>query len=262
VVWDPNIPDHTIPNSLYLSGRPSWWGNLPWPPIGPDLTPMVGQIPAQVRFLAMSTPTPTPTASPTSTPTPTLIPTPTASRYLVNQDFEGTGTPIGWTNSGGDLDYTGLVLAGSQSARMLNTSGMVYNLGVGYDELWTKMRVRVVACSSSMGAFVWFSPAFDQVFTVCVFPNNTLTIDFVTYAPFNIGTTYYFWSHYHKNSPSDVWFSTTDNRSTATHLTTRAGNYQLQYPLFTTGVTVGNEVLYDNIQVAKTDEFGGEGPTP
>lgn len=26
VIWDANIPDHTIPNSLYLTGKPSWWG--------------------------------------------------------------------------------------------------------------------------------------------------------------------------------------------------------------------------------------------
>jgi Pectate lyase superfamily protein len=50
-IWDPAISDHTIPNSLYLTGKPSWWGNeLPWPPIGPDRMPMAGQIPAQQRF--------------------------------------------------------------------------------------------------------------------------------------------------------------------------------------------------------------------
>ena len=61
VVWDPAIPDHTIPNSLYLTAKPSWWGELPWPPIGPDRTPMAGQIPAQQRFAnGMPTPAPTP----------------------------------------------------------------------------------------------------------------------------------------------------------------------------------------------------------
>ena len=53
-VWDPAISDHTIPNSLYLGGKPSWWGNLPWPPIGPDRSPMVGSIPAQERFRTRS----------------------------------------------------------------------------------------------------------------------------------------------------------------------------------------------------------------
>ena len=58
VVWDPNILDHAIPNSLFYSSQPSWWtSGLPWPPIGPDLTPMTGRIPAQVRYEAMGTPT-------------------------------------------------------------------------------------------------------------------------------------------------------------------------------------------------------------
>ena len=50
VVWDPQIAERRIPASLYLTERPAWWGTLPWPPIGPDLAPMVGDIPAQVRF--------------------------------------------------------------------------------------------------------------------------------------------------------------------------------------------------------------------
>ena len=50
VLWDPAISDHTIPASLYLTGRPAWWGNLAWPAIGPDLTPTESLIPAQARF--------------------------------------------------------------------------------------------------------------------------------------------------------------------------------------------------------------------
>ena len=54
VKWDANISDHQLPASLYLTAKPSWWGNLPWPPIGPDLNPMVGTIPAKERFLGNS----------------------------------------------------------------------------------------------------------------------------------------------------------------------------------------------------------------
>ncbi|HVE39815.1 MAG TPA: glycosyl hydrolase family 28-related protein [Planctomycetota bacterium] len=51
VVWDPGISTHTLPASLYLSGKPSWWGSsLPWPPIGPDVSPVSNKIPAQVRY--------------------------------------------------------------------------------------------------------------------------------------------------------------------------------------------------------------------
>jgi hypothetical protein len=46
----PVPPDHDLPASLYLRAKPEWWGDLPWPPIGPDLSPMVSAIPAQVRF--------------------------------------------------------------------------------------------------------------------------------------------------------------------------------------------------------------------
>lgn len=28
----------TLPSSFYLSSRPSWWGTMPWPSIGPDIT--------------------------------------------------------------------------------------------------------------------------------------------------------------------------------------------------------------------------------
>jgi len=31
---------HILPNSLYLTSKPSWWGGCSWPAIGPDLTPM------------------------------------------------------------------------------------------------------------------------------------------------------------------------------------------------------------------------------
>jgi hypothetical protein len=50
VVWDPAIADHTLPASFYRSSRPDWWGDLAWPPIGPDVPGMAGKIPAQVRF--------------------------------------------------------------------------------------------------------------------------------------------------------------------------------------------------------------------
>jgi hypothetical protein len=85
-VWDATIPDHTLPDSLYLAGRPGWWPYaIPWPPIGPDRIPMVSQIPAEYRFansLPTPTPTPAPSATPSPTPTPTLTVTPTPTpRY-------------------------------------------------------------------------------------------------------------------------------------------------------------------------------------
>jgi hypothetical protein len=34
-----NIPStNTVPSSLYLNAKPSWFGSIPWPPIGPEVT--------------------------------------------------------------------------------------------------------------------------------------------------------------------------------------------------------------------------------
>jgi hypothetical protein len=50
VMWDPANPVRTLPNSLYLTARPAWWpAASPWPWVGPDLTPMVGGLPAKAR---------------------------------------------------------------------------------------------------------------------------------------------------------------------------------------------------------------------
>lgn len=43
-----NSSDQVLPNSLYLSSKPAWWGTLAWPAIGSDLNPMAGVIPAKV----------------------------------------------------------------------------------------------------------------------------------------------------------------------------------------------------------------------
>jgi hypothetical protein len=66
-VWDSSISDHMLPASLYYASRPLWWPDtIPWPPIGPDRTPMVSQIPAEYRFVhGRPTPPPTPTSSST-----------------------------------------------------------------------------------------------------------------------------------------------------------------------------------------------------
>ena len=32
--------DRVLPASMYLGGKPAWWGNTAWPAVGPDLSPM------------------------------------------------------------------------------------------------------------------------------------------------------------------------------------------------------------------------------
>jgi hypothetical protein len=50
VQWNASIPIQTLPASLYLAKRPAWWpAGVAWPWAGPDLSPMVGTLPAKAR---------------------------------------------------------------------------------------------------------------------------------------------------------------------------------------------------------------------
>lgn len=53
VAWDSNTADRTLPPSLYLTAKPEWFGNVPWPPIGPDVAGYTNKIPAQLRYEGM-----------------------------------------------------------------------------------------------------------------------------------------------------------------------------------------------------------------
>ncbi len=51
VIWDPAIPEHDLPASLYRSAAPEWWcQETPWPAIGPDVVGYTNDIPAKRRF--------------------------------------------------------------------------------------------------------------------------------------------------------------------------------------------------------------------
>jgi hypothetical protein len=56
-VWDPSIPDHGLPDSLFLTAKPPWFGELRWPPVNPEdpgaAEASGGIIPAMRRFLQL-----------------------------------------------------------------------------------------------------------------------------------------------------------------------------------------------------------------
>jgi hypothetical protein len=51
--WDPAITNQTLPPSLYLGSKPAYFGAVPWPPIGPEVTGYMNDIPAKKRFDAL-----------------------------------------------------------------------------------------------------------------------------------------------------------------------------------------------------------------
>ena len=72
VTWY-NATSQSIPNSLFLTGAPSDFGNLPWPPINPSNPPQTSTatstiIPAGYRFVYGVDPTGAPSPTPAETP--------------------------------------------------------------------------------------------------------------------------------------------------------------------------------------------------
>lgn len=63
--------------------------------------------------------------------------------FLVSEDFEGTGTPGGWTTSGTvDFDYTTSPISGSQSWYGATTSDYAYTTYTAAGEVWVRVRFR------------------------------------------------------------------------------------------------------------------------
>jgi hypothetical protein len=50
VLWDPGISNHTLPLSLYLTQKPAFFGTQAWPFADPVRTPVLGVLPAKLRF--------------------------------------------------------------------------------------------------------------------------------------------------------------------------------------------------------------------
>jgi hypothetical protein len=55
ILWGALPVNAQLPPSLYLSSKPSWWNDAPWPAFGPDVqTTASNKIPAQVRWEQMN----------------------------------------------------------------------------------------------------------------------------------------------------------------------------------------------------------------
>jgi Pectate lyase superfamily protein len=54
VVYDPGVSRRDLPNSLYLTAKPQFFGSLTWPWVDPAGTQRVGVLPAKQRFDSMA----------------------------------------------------------------------------------------------------------------------------------------------------------------------------------------------------------------
>jgi hypothetical protein len=157
-----------------------------------------------------------------------------APTYLVNEDWEGTGVPSGWSNSPSsnyDLSTAGMDMVGSQclsTPAKTNgaTVGPYYTISAA-GELWGYFKLRITDYTLNSGTYrkmFWLSNGGTSVFSVSLYNNaGTLYLrgaagnqaaipaDAVT-----TGTTYNVWVHYKKGTGADaegsIEFATTDTK--------------------------------------------------
>jgi hypothetical protein len=49
-IWDPAVTNHTLPNSLYLTNKPAFFGSRTWPWVQPEGTTKLFSLPAKDRY--------------------------------------------------------------------------------------------------------------------------------------------------------------------------------------------------------------------
>lgn len=100
VKWE-SVPQQTLPDSLYLTGKPAFFGNLPWPWVDPIGANKTFTLPARLRFdnpgLVTAPAVTVPTAAPTAPITTTVASTSTAATVAPTSSVAQTAQTTGAT---------------------------------------------------------------------------------------------------------------------------------------------------------------------
>ena len=149
ISWEPTVADHSLPSSLYLSSKPAWFGDRPWPPFDPQnpSAATVTNIPPGYRYvLGVDPPTGPPNAAPfigqvtmnpgSPAPTNTLI------TFAAPGAFDPDGTSVSCTWYFGD----GASATGQSTTHMYRTNGtfnVQLNVTDGVNTSTTNLSIRI-----------------------------------------------------------------------------------------------------------------------
>lgn len=174
--------------------------------------------------------------------------------YLVNETFEGTGTPTGWSLFGSDADSTSPVLGGAQSLRSstsLKFAEATSSLIGSVASLSVKFEFQVDAFTGDNYLVGIYNAGTSQISSSpLLLSDGRFTADFSTYSSaISTGTKYFCWAKFSVGGVAEWWVSTTDDRSMAPIHITSTWSGTISY----VRLSSSGDVSFDNVKIAEAD---------
>lgn len=187
--------------------------------------------------------------------------------YLIDEDFEGTGTPSGWFLGGSaDYDYSATPLSGAQSLRAPASTdyGFSPSLTPDLTTVWGKVEFKAETLPASFSEVITvIDTGFNDNCEIYVNSSGTVTISTgsifeTTVSAMSAGTKYYIWFQFTRNGAADVWFNSSDTRPSSVgnnHAGAGAGASNVgDIDSFRLGNASGSQpVVFDNFKIAATE---------
>lgn len=191
-----------------------------------------------------------------------------AVSYIYTQDFEGTGAPSGWSDTGGgavDYDYA-TALEGSQSLRFNTTtgSGATYSLASAYDTLYVYFILRPNVLTNFAYIFNIQTDGYTDLARIRTDGSGgfrvTANNESSSGGSWSVGNTYHMWFQYTKGTGADaianLWVSTNATKPGSPTVSITTGNSTDQGQRIRFGPSYGtNDVVYDKLLVS-TNSIG------
>jgi hypothetical protein len=195
--------------------------------------------------------------------------------YLLSEDWEGTGTPSGWTHSTGDIlpDYTTTILDGAQSLYVPTPRAADSPSFAAQSELWLYCMFRFVNAPTSSNRYLLglYNSGGSAVGLVAVASSSLTpavrhgTLTGSSGSDLALNTTYHLWFHWKKgtgsNGEAEAYISTTATRPGSPQVTINNGDaitdaVSVRLGMLTAGS--GNKI-FDKLRVSASEI--GSNPT-
>ncbi len=189
-----------------------------------------------------------------------------ATGALIDENFEGTGAPSGWTSSGSpDWDSTIFTMGGSQNLYFNATAGYAdYDLGTDYSDIWVRfMFTPEISDGTGRDFLGLYSSALVRQ-ALCEHTSRDLrvthgtvvsgisAVDCLTASALNYVWVHYVYDSAGGNGTLDVYAGSSNTRGAAIRTVTTGDGGPIRH-IRLMSENVANDTAFDNVLVQQAD---------